>query len=61
MIVGGTMGGLVGDRFGRKTALLGSVVLFGVTTLGISFVNSVTSLGILRFFAGIGLGRRPSK
>ncbi|MEN9636102.1 MAG: 4-hydroxybenzoate transporter PcaK [Verrucomicrobiota bacterium] len=56
MIVGGTTGGLVGDRFGRKTALLGSVVLFGVATLGISFVNSVTSLGILRFFAGIGLG-----
>ena len=56
MIVGGTMGGLIGDRLGRKTALLGSVVLFGVTTLAISFINSVTALGILRFLAGIGLG-----
>src|SRR5438132_11470321 len=35
MIVGGTTGGLVGDRFGRKAALLGRVVLFGVTTFGI--------------------------
>src|SRR6187200_2903918 len=56
MMIGGLMGGILGDRYGRRTALLGSVVAFAILTLSIAFVNSVSMLGLLRFVAGIGLG-----
>ena len=56
MIVGGALGGMLGDRFGRRTALLGSVIAFAIPTLAIAAVNGLTMLGILRFLAGLGLG-----
>jgi len=56
MMIGGLMGGILGDRYGRRTALLGSVMAFAILTLSIAFVNSVFMLGLLRFVAGIGLG-----
>jgi AAHS family 4-hydroxybenzoate transporter-like MFS transporter len=56
MMFGGATGGFVGDRIGRRIALLGSVVAFGVLTVLISFAGSVTTLGVLRFLAGLGLG-----
>jgi MFS transporter, AAHS family, 4-hydroxybenzoate transporter len=56
MMIGGLMGGILGDRYGRRTALLGSVMAFAVLTLAIAFVNSIFMLGLLRFIAGIGLG-----
>jgi AAHS family 4-hydroxybenzoate transporter-like MFS transporter len=56
MVVGGFTGGYIGDRFGRRTALLGSVVWFGVLTVLVSFSGDVTTLTVLRFFAGLGLG-----
>ena len=39
MIVGGWAGGMLGDRFGRRTALLGSVLAFSIPTLAIAAVN----------------------
>jgi AAHS family 4-hydroxybenzoate transporter-like MFS transporter len=56
MAIGGAIGGFVGDRLGRRVALLGSVVTFGLLTIGIYFVDNVTTLIWLRFFAGLGLG-----
>ena len=56
MMIGGAAAGFAGDRFGRRTALLASVVVFGVTTLGAALVHDITSLGILRCLAGLGLG-----
>ncbi len=56
MMVGGAVAGLVGDRIGRRVALIGSVVLFGVMTLAAATVNGVIALGALRFIAGLGLG-----
>jgi AAHS family 4-hydroxybenzoate transporter-like MFS transporter len=56
MMVGGTLAGLAGDRFGRKSALLGSMMLFGVATLAVGAIHTVTALGLLRLLAGIGLG-----
>ena len=56
MMIGGLMGGVVGDRFGRRLALLGSVVTFAIITLAIAFVNSIDALLVLRFLAGVGLG-----
>ena len=56
MMIGGAAAGFAGDRFGRRTALLASVIVFGVTTLGAALVHDITSLGVLRFLAGLGLG-----
>lgn len=56
MMVGGMVAGLIGDRLGRRTALLGSMVVFGALTVLAAFVHSPNELGLLRFLAGIGLG-----
>ena len=56
MMVGGASAGLAGDRFGRKWALALSVVIFAITTIAMSRADGVEALGVLRFFAGIGLG-----
>lgn len=56
MMIGGTLAGLAGDRFGRKSALLGSMLLFGVATLAVAAIDTVTALGLLRLVAGVGLG-----
>src|SRR4029079_1371866 len=56
MMIGGLLGGVLGDRYGGRTAPLGSVLAFSVLTIAIAFVDSVFALGVLRFIAGIGLG-----
>jgi AAHS family 4-hydroxybenzoate transporter-like MFS transporter len=56
MMIGGAIGGMLGDRYGRRTALLGSVVAFAVLTIAIAWANSIFMLGLLRLIAGIGLG-----
>jgi AAHS family 4-hydroxybenzoate transporter-like MFS transporter len=56
MMIGGAAGGILGDRFGRKSALLWSVIAFAVPTLFIAAVDGVVMLAALRFLAGLGLG-----
>jgi AAHS family 4-hydroxybenzoate transporter-like MFS transporter len=56
MMIGGTLAGMAGDRFGRRDALLGCMVIFGITTMAVAAVNGVASLAVLRLLAGIGLG-----
>ncbi len=56
MMFGGAFGGYIGDRLGRRVALLASVISFGVLTVLVSVADSVLMLGVLRFFAGLGLG-----
>ena len=56
MMIGGFIGGYLGDRIGRRKALLGSVISFGALTVLVSFSSDVTTLTVLRFFAGLGLG-----
>jgi AAHS family 4-hydroxybenzoate transporter-like MFS transporter len=56
MILGGTAGGMLGDRIGRRTALVCSVLAFAAPTLAIATVDGVTMLGVFRFLAGLGLG-----
>ena len=56
MMIGGAAAGLAGDRFGRRTALLGSMVLFGLMTLAAAMVDSIAPFAILRLLAGMGLG-----
>jgi AAHS family 4-hydroxybenzoate transporter-like MFS transporter len=56
MAVGATFGGLVGDRIGRRVALIGSIALFGLATGLATLSQGTVSLGALRALAGLGLG-----
>ena len=56
MMIGGATGGFIGDRIGRRLTLLGSVLSFGFLTVLVSFSGDITTLGVLRFLAGLGLG-----
>jgi AAHS family 4-hydroxybenzoate transporter-like MFS transporter len=61
MMVGGAVAGIVGDRLGRRVALIGSVLVFGVMTVGASLVHGLLALGVFRFFVGVGLqGASPN-
>jgi AAHS family 4-hydroxybenzoate transporter-like MFS transporter len=56
MMIGGAAAGVAGDRFGRRTALLGSMAMFGAMTLAAVTATAPGQLGWLRLLAGIGLG-----
>jgi MFS transporter, AAHS family, 4-hydroxybenzoate transporter len=54
--VGTSVGGWMGDRFGRKQILLWSVLWFGLATIAASFTQNVTELALLRLLGGLGFG-----
>jgi AAHS family 4-hydroxybenzoate transporter-like MFS transporter len=56
MAVGATFGGVVGDRIGRRPALICSMVLFGLATGLATLSQGIGSFGALRALAGLGLG-----
>jgi AAHS family 4-hydroxybenzoate transporter-like MFS transporter len=56
MMAGGAIAGIVGDRLGRRTALVGSMLVFSVMTMAVTLVDGIAALGVLRFLAGLGLG-----
>ena len=55
-LLGGTVLGHLGDSFGRKMAIVGGSIFFGVFTLAAAYATSLTGLLVLRFIAGIGIG-----
>jgi MFS transporter, AAHS family, 4-hydroxybenzoate transporter len=56
MLFGAPILGAVGDRYGRKRAIIGSCILFGILTWLTVLATSLTQIAILRFLAGIGIG-----
>lgn len=56
MALGATFGGWVGDRIGRRRALIGSLVLFGLATGIAARTHGLVAFGLLRSAAGFGLG-----
>ena len=56
VLFGSQLMGFVGDRYGRKTALIISNLLFGVLTFAAAYSTDLTQLIWLRFFAGFGIG-----
>ena len=56
MAVGSPLAGYLGDRFGRRTALIGCVSVFGLATIATSLVDGVAWLTVLRFLTGMGAG-----
>ena len=56
MLIGGLAFGYVGDRFGRKPAIILSTLSFGIAILGAPFCTTLRGLEIVRFVSGLGLG-----
>ncbi len=56
VLFGSQIFGWVGDRYGRKTALILSNILFGALTYAAAYSTDLTQLSWLRFFAGLGIG-----
>jgi AAHS family 4-hydroxybenzoate transporter-like MFS transporter len=55
VMVGALSSGPIGDRFGRKPLLLGSIAIFGLASLLSAFAPSLKVLALLRFFTGLGI------
>jgi AAHS family 4-hydroxybenzoate transporter-like MFS transporter len=56
IMLGSFLFGYLGDKIGRKPAIVAGVLLFGGMTLVTMWATSVDGLLYLRFLAGIGLG-----
>jgi len=62
--VGAAIFGHYGDRIGRKSTLIATLMLMGIATFAVAFVPTYESIGIwgaviltaLRFFQGVGVG-----
>jgi MFS transporter, AAHS family, 4-hydroxybenzoate transporter len=54
--VGAPFFGYLGDRFGRRIAILSSLIFIGVTTLACAWATDLQQLLWLRFLSGLGLG-----
>src|SRR5215475_13679336 len=62
--IGAAIFGHVGDRIGRKATLIATLVLMGISTMGIGFIPDYATIGIwggllltlLRVLQGIGVG-----
>jgi MFS transporter, AAHS family, 4-hydroxybenzoate transporter len=55
-LFGALLLGFVGDRYGRKTALISANLLFGVLTFAAAYSTDLTQLFWLRLVAGFGIG-----
>src|SRR6204780_5099031 len=55
VLFGSQIFGLIGDRFGRKTALILSNLLFGVFTFIAAYSIDLTQFSALRLVAGLGI------
>ncbi|RDK00239.1 4-hydroxybenzoate transporter [Paraburkholderia lacunae] len=56
MTIGAMTLGLIGDRIGRRPALLGGVGVFSIASLLTAFSASTFQILFLRFVAGLGMG-----
>ena len=56
MALGAVLFGPLGDRYGRRAAVLWATAVFGVFSLLTAFAGNVEQLMLLRFLTGIGMG-----
>jgi len=56
ILFGSVIFGFVGDRYGRKAALIWANLVFGVFTLAAAWSTNVTEMFWLRLIAGLGIG-----
>lgn len=56
MLVGAPALGALGDRYGRKRAIVASCAMFGAFTWATVFATSIGQIALLRLLAGVGIG-----
>ena len=56
VLFGSVLFGWIGDRYGRKNALIGSLLLFGLLTWAAAYATTLNHLFWLRLVAGLGIG-----
>jgi MFS transporter, putative metabolite:H+ symporter len=56
IVLGLLPAGRLADRFGRKTTLVGGIVVFSIVTFFAAFSHNATELAVYRFIAGLGQG-----
>jgi MFS family permease len=54
--VGGLVFGVLADRFGRRKALMASILIYSVFTAACGFATGVAMLAVFRVFLGLGMG-----
>lgn len=55
MLVGGLIWGILGDYRGRKSVLVGSILMYSLANIANAFVPNPEIYAYLRFIAGVGL------
>ncbi len=61
IMLGSMVFGYIGDRLGRKRAIVIGCLFFGALTFATMFARSLDALLYLRFIAGLGIGRRGAQ
>ena len=56
MALGATVGGLLADRYGRRTVFALTLLIYGLATGASALATGLAALLVLRFLVGIGLG-----
>ena len=56
ILFGAPLLGYAGDRYGRKLAIIGGCLIYGLCTLAIMWTTSLNQMIVLRFLTGIGIG-----
>ena len=56
MAIGASVGGLLADRFGRRSIFAITLLVYGLATGASALVGGLAALLVLRFFVGLGLG-----
>jgi MFS family permease len=53
---GGIVFGVIADRFGRKRALMGAVLIYSIFTAACGFAQTAMQLAVFRVLLGLGMG-----
>ncbi|HEV1999489.1 MAG TPA: MFS transporter [Xanthobacteraceae bacterium] len=56
MTIGSLVTGFLGDRYGRRFTYQFNLMIFGLASLAAAFAPDMTTLNLLRFVMGLGLG-----
>jgi MFS family permease len=54
--IGGIVFGVIADRFGRRPALMASILVYSIFTAACGLAQSIWQLGACRFLLGLGMG-----